>query len=306
MFQEYNLQYLMCLTHCCQVFFYIEGLNRTSIHAQNNQSVLHALWPRRHCATAPSKDTFHGIFAILLFLPQASIHIQSFELHGMKTIPPPKKKNKRTSICISSTIMFNGFFDFFLANFPPCTPSNFPQLHLGPQRLLLHLLRVFASVETRCEFIKMWDTRHGSHTYPWRIHATGISTYIYRKKICQNVGKYTSPMDGIWASTKNIDFSPSRQVENTQGQCFFFPRNGFSKDQMRNTSEDLHPLEFDSGRNWHSLCHLRRTMFFLGSIVWFSNDTLMEEILHQLDNIVFFLHDLQGSIHQMVPGFFHQ
>ena len=103
----------MCLTHCCQVFFLnIEGLNRTSIHAQNNQSMLHALWPRRHCATAPSKDTFHGIFAILLFLPQASIHIQSFELHGMKTIPP-KKRNKRTSICISSTIMFNGFFDFF-------------------------------------------------------------------------------------------------------------------------------------------------------------------------------------------------
>ena len=91
--------------------FYIEGLHRTSIHAQNNQSMLHALWPRRHCATAPSKDTFHGIFAILLFLPQASIHIQSFELHGIKTIPPPKKK--RTSICISSTIMFNGFFDFF-------------------------------------------------------------------------------------------------------------------------------------------------------------------------------------------------
>ena len=199
--------------------FYIEGLNRTSIHAQNNQSMLHALWPRRHCATAPSKDTFHGIFAILLFLPQASIHIQSFELHGMKAIPP--KKNKRTSICISSTIMFNGFFDSFLANFPPCTPSNFPQLHLGPQRLLLHLLRVFASVETRCEFIKMWDTRHGSHTYPYTIHVTGISTYIYRKKRCQNVGKYTSPMDGIWASTKNIDFCRHVKSENTQGQCFF-------------------------------------------------------------------------------------
>ena len=148
MFQEYNLQYLMCLTHCCQVFFYIEGLNRTSIHAQNNQSVLHALWPRRHCATAPSKDTFHGIFAILLFLPQASIHIQSFELHGMKTIPPPKKKtNEHQSVspqqsCLTDSLIFfwqtsrlarlptspncilgpNDFFSIFLGSSPRSKP----------------------------------------------------------------------------------------------------------------------------------------------------------------------------------------
>ena len=154
--------------------FYIEGLHRTSIHAQNNQSMLHALWPRRHCATAPSKDTFHGIFAILLFLPQASIHIQSFELHGIKTIPPPKK-NEHQSVspqqsCLMDSLIFFGKLDALNAN-------NFPQLHLGPQRLLLHLLRVFASVETRCEFIKTWGSRHGSHTYPY--HPCDWNIYLH-------------------------------------------------------------------------------------------------------------------------------
>ena len=209
----------MCLTQCCQVFFILKA----SIELQYMLRTIKACYmlfdhgdtvlPRH-----PKILSMGSLPSFFFFLKPASTFNP---LNCMEWKQSPPKKNKRTSICISSTIMFNGFFDSFLANFPPCTPSNFPQLHLGPQRLLLHLLRVFASVETRCEFIKMWDTRHGSHTYPYTIHVTGISTYIYRKKRCQNVGKYTSPMDGIWASTKNIDFCRHVKSENTQGQCFF-------------------------------------------------------------------------------------
>ncbi len=47
------------------------------------------------------------------------------------------------------------------------------------------------------DFRKKNDTL-GKHPNPWRIHGTGIFTYICHKKPTIPVGKYTSPTDPSW------------------------------------------------------------------------------------------------------------